>query len=423
MRLPIRFSAGYNRASMAKHPLLTTFAVLIAVAALLGAGFSLGVNIALNAPSYIPPAYLENVSTSTVPDTDFENFWQVWNLIDENYLKRDEITNEAKVYGAISGLVGALDDPYSEFFPPEESKKFQEDIKGNFGGIGAQIGIRNDALVVIAPLKESPAAKLGLKPGDKILFVGETSTEGLGIDRAVQLIRGPIDSKVKLTILREGWAEPKEYEIIRAEIVAPTIDFTMKEGGVGYLQLYSFNGNTEKLFRSAVIGGLEHGMRGMVLDLRDNPGGYLDVAVHLAGWFVSRGEKVVSEESLTGIEQVFRASGNEALRRMPLTILINGGSASASEILAGALRDLRGVKLVGETTFGKGTVQQLEELEDGSSLKITIAHWVLPSGKILEGEGLVPDYEVKAPENEDAEKTDPQLEKAIELLREEINKK
>lgn len=404
---------------MSKHPILTSTSLVLAVALLLWTGFSLGVSVTKNRPSSLPPAYVGNASTGTLSDADFGVFWQAWNIIDEEYLKSEDANGQARVYGAVSGLIGSLGDPYSEFFPPEDGKKFQEDIKGNFGGIGAQIGMKNGRIIVVAPLKESPAMRAGLKAGDAILLVDATSTEGLSIDRAVQMIRGPIDTRVKLTIFREGWEKPKEFEITRAEVVTPTVDLTMKDNGIAYIQLYSFNGNSEQLFKDAIIRAFGKGMRGLVLDLRNNPGGYLDVAVDLTGWFVPRGTTVVSEETKHGIDEVFRAHGNEALLHIPTVILVDGGSASASEILAGALRDIRGAKLVGETTFGKGTVQQLEELEDGSSIKLTIAHWVLPSGLILEGKGLVPDFEVKIDEKAEG-KNDVQLEKALSVLAEEI---
>ncbi|MEK7608477.1 MAG: S41 family peptidase [Patescibacteria group bacterium] len=402
-----------------KHPILLTAVVVFAAGALLWSGFSLGVSTVLNRPSLLPPVYLENVSTTTI-EADFGTFWQAWNSIDKIYLKSTSTSKEDRVYGAISGLVDSLGDPYSEFFPPEDGKKFREDIQGDFGGIGAQIGTKEGRIIIIAPLKDSPAMQAGLKAGDYILSVNATSTAGLGVDRAVQIIRGPIDSKVKLLVLREGWDEPKEYEIVRAKIVAPTLDFSMKEGGVAYVQLYSFNGNTERLFRDAMIQAFGSGMRGLVLDLRNNPGGYLDVAVNLAGWFVPRGKIVLSEETKRGVEEVFRASGNEVLLETPVVILINGGSASASEILAGALQDIRGAKLIGETTFGKGTVQQLEEFADGSSIKLTIAHWVLPSGKILEGKGIGPDFSVAGKSEDEKEPEDLQLKKAIEVLMGEI---
>jgi carboxyl-terminal processing protease len=217
--------------------------------------------------------------------------------------------------------------------------------------------------------------------------------------------------------MRDGWEKPKEVKIVRDTIVAPTLDFEMKEGNVAYIRLHSFNANANRLFYQAVLQGLSRGAKGMVLDMRNNPGGYLEVAVDLAGWFVPRGMIVVSEEGRAGVTQEFRAEGNAALEKFPVVVLVNGGSASASEILAGALRDLRDVKLVGEKTFGKGTVQQIVELRDGSSMKLTIAHWVLPSGKVLEGEGLEPDIEVVLSDEDLESENDVQLTKALEVLR------
>ena len=303
----------------------------------------------------------------------------------------------------------------------KKNEKFQEDIQGNFGGIGAEIGVKKNQLMVIAPLKDTPASRAGLKSGDKIFKINATSTEGMAVDEAVQLIRGPKKSEVILTIFRDGWDQTQDFKIIRDTILIPTLDYSMKDDNIAYFQLYSFNANAEQLFYQSVAKALlSEGARGMILDLRDNPGGYLDVAVNLAGWFVPRGTLVVKEESSAGVLQELKASGNAALVKFPVVVLINGGSASASEILAGALRDNRGIKLVGEKSFGKGTVQELIPLRDNSYLKLTIAHWVLPSGKILENGGLDPDIEVKRTDDDIKNERDPQLDKAMEVLKSEI---
>ena len=285
---------------------------------------------------------------------------------------------------------------------PKKNEKFQEDIQGNFGGIGAEIGVKKNQLMVIAPLKDTPASRAGLKSGDKIFKINATSTEGMAVDEAVQLIRGPKKSEVILTIFRDGWDQTQDFKIIRDTILIPTLDYSMKDDNIAYFQLYSFNANAEQLFYQSVAKALlSEGARGMILDLRDNPGGYLDVAVNLAGWFVPRGTLVVKEESSAGVLQELKASGNAALVKFPVVVLINGGSASASEILAGALRDNI-------------------PLRDNSYLKLTIAHWVLPSGKILENGGLDPDIEVKRTDDDIKNERDPQLDKAMEVLKSEI---
>lgn len=351
---------------------------------------------------------------------DFSPFWEAWDAIDTYHLNAADANAKERVYGAMRGLVGALDDPYSEFFDPKDSKKFEEDVQGNFGGIGAEIGKRDGTIVVIAPLAGMPAERAGLLPGDAILLVNASSTDGLSVDETVRMIRGPQGSEVVLTVLRKGWEVPRDFSIVRDTIIAPTLDAELREGDIAYIKLHSFNANASELFRQALLNTLLKGAQGMVLDLRNNPGGYLEVAVDIAGWFLPRGTLVVKEESRQGVLDELRAYGTGALKNFPVLILVNEGSASASEILAGSLRDNRQVRLFGQTTFGKGTVQQIVDLRDGSTLKLTIAHWVLPSGQILEGEGLAPDTEVVPSDEDIASGNDVQLSAALRMMREMI---
>lgn len=378
----------------------------------LGVGYGLGQSV----PKEITIKDAFNRTDSSAKAADFSTFWEAWQVINDRYLKNDKVGAGEKMYGATRGLVASLGDPYTEFFSPEESHKFEEDVQGNFGGIGAELGIRKERLVVIAPLKNTPAMRAGLVAGDYIVSVNSSSTDGVAIDKAVSWIRGERGTKVKLLIFRESWDKPKEIEITRDNIEVPTLDWEMR-GETAYIQLYSFNANATSLFYDAVMGASKKGARAIVLDLRNDPGGYLQVAVDLAGWFLPKGTLVVSEEGRTGSIEKLHAQGNEALVNMPIVLLLNQGSASASEILAGALRDQRKIKLVGEKSFGKGTVQEMMNLHDGSSMKVTIAHWVLPSGKILEDGGLVPDVEVKLTDQDIENKKDSQLEKALELAK------
>jgi carboxyl-terminal processing protease len=402
-----------------KTKIINGILLIIGTGLILGSGFWLGVKFSpqfqnLNQASGIK---VSNFETSTT--ADFKIFWETWDAIHKNYYKDVNISDKDRVYGATKGLVRSLGDPYSDFFTPEEAKKFEQDVSGNFGGIGAEIGSQKGFIVVVSPLKNSPAERAGLKPQDKILMVDSTSTEGMTIEDAVKIIRGEPGKEVKLLILREGWDKPKEFKITREVIEVPTLDYEVKNN-ILIIKLYSFNLNTEKLFYNAVLDGFtKKGAKALVLDLRNNPGGYLDVAVDLAGWFLKKGTLIVKELTRQGERNQYRADGNEALVDIPTVILINKGSASASEILAGALQIQRGVKLVGEETFGKGTVQRLVSLSDGSSLKITIANWVLPNNKILEGNGLKPDVEVKLEEDS---KNDNQLEKALEVAKQELKK-
>jgi carboxyl-terminal processing protease len=283
-----------------------------------------------------------------------------------------------------------------------------------------EIGIRKEQLVVVAPLKGTPAERAGLLPGDKILTINGEDTRGLDVQSAVKKIRGEPGTVVKLEIFRDGWENSREFAIRREIISVPTLDMEMREGNIAYIQLYNFNDNASSLFYRALRKAAQEGAEGIVLDLRNNPGGFLNVAVELAGWFVDRGTVVVSEEDAKGNREPLYTYGNGALKNIPTVVLINGGSASASEILAGALRDIRGVKLIGEKSFGKGTVQKLEHLSDGSIIKITVAHWVLPSGAILDKNGLEPDIKVERTEKDIQEKRDPQLDRALEEIKKEI---
>ncbi|MEK7651340.1 MAG: S41 family peptidase [Patescibacteria group bacterium] len=363
---------------------------------------------------------LENSTSSLAANPEI--LWEAINLIKENYVSAKDVTDKDLIYGAVAGAVGALKDPYSVFFNPSDAEKFSQDLNGSFGGVGMEIGIKNSQLVVIAPLKGNPAEKAGFKPGDMILKIDDTFTNDMDTTAAVKIIRGEPGTKVKLLMMREGWKEPKEFEITRAIIEVPTLDWEMKEGNIAYIQLYNFNSNAGSLFYNSALSTLISGAKGVVLDLRNNPGGFLDISIEIAGWFTNRGEPVVREKFRSGEENVMRSNGPSALVNLPVVVLVNGGSASASEILAGALQDVRKIKLVGEKTFGKGSVQEIENLKDGSTLKITIAEWLTPNGRHINKLGIIPDVVIKMPDDGIINKKDPQLDKALEIIKQEINK-
>lgn len=391
--------------------------IIASCALILAAGFLLGSTVAENQIG-VNQAYSQTPPPSASSTPDMGLFWEAWDMVNAKYLNASDVSEEQKIRGATAGLVASLDDPYSEYFAPDEADDFKNEVKGNFGGIGAQMDSKDGIITVVAPLKGSPAEAAGLRSGDQVLFVNATSTQGYSVEEAVGMIRGPVGTSVKLTIKREGLKDPKEITIVREDIVVPTIDLTMKDGGIAYIQLYQFNASASDLFLKAIREAALQGTRGVVLDLRGNPGGYLSVAVKLSSWFLPRGTLVVSQQGRDGTEaEVMRANGNAALAKIPTVILIDEGSASASEILAGALRDQRKIPLVGQTSFGKGTVQEIQDLSDGSIVKLTVAHWVLPSGHILEGAGLKPDYEVKLTEEDIKKERDPQLDKALQVLR------
>ena len=360
--------------------------------------------------------------TGNTAKADFSVFWEAWRKLKQLQVDAPKVSDQDLLYGAIKGLAGSFGDPHTIFFPPSDATKFQEDVSGSFGGIGANIGVDEDGYVVIeTPLKGTPSESVGLKPADVVIKINGDSTEGLDVNEAVKRIRGPVGTVVTLTVARKGWTQTRDFKITRERITIPTLDLTMHaDNTVGQIQLYSFNENAPSKFYEAIYGLVKGNVKGIILDMRNNPGGYLEVATDLAGWFMEDGKVIVSEQFRSGSDRVFRASGNAILKDLPVVVLVNNGSASAAEILAGALRDIRGVKLVGEHTYGKGTVQEVEELKDLSSLKITVAHWVLPSGKILGKDGLAPDYKVEITEDDVKNKRDPQLAKALEVLKAEI---
>jgi carboxyl-terminal processing protease len=351
-------------------------------------------------------------------EVDFSLFWEAWDTLKEKFVDKGKFDVQEMIYGAISGMVESLDDPYTIFLNPEDTKKFIEDVSGTFEGVGMEIGMREGKLQVIAPLERTPAQRAGLRAGDRIMEVDGKSTADMTIDEAVNLIRGPKGTEVVLTIYREEWGETREIKIVRDVIEVPSLEWELKEGNIAYLKLYHFSERAAFDFQMAAIEILNSEADRIILDLRNNPGGYLEVAQDIAGWFLEKGDIVTIEDFGEGEEDVlYKAEGNATLLPYPIVVLINEGTASGSEILAGALRDNRGVKLIGQTSFGKGSVQELEKLEEGSSLKITIARWLTPSGQLITDEGLEPDIEVELTDEDYEAKRDPQLDKAIEIIK------
>lgn len=376
---------------------------------LIGASFSAG--------------YFFNKFQTTCPackpeEVDFSLFWEAWAKLQEKFADKEKFDTQKMIYGAISGMVKSLEDPYTIFLNPEDSKRFIEDVKGTFEGVGMEIDIRKGQLQVISPLEGTPAQKADLRAGDKITKVDDTLTADLTLDEAIDLIRGPKGTEVTLTIYREEWATTKEIKLVRELIEIPSLKWEIKDENIAYLKLYQFHEKASFDFQEAAIEILNSPAQKIILDLRNNPGGYLEVAQDIAGWFLKRGEVVVIEDFGEGKEQkIYQAQGNAVFRDYPIVILINKGSASASEILAGALRDGRGIKIIGEKSFGKGSVQELERLEEGSSLKITVAKWLTPKGELIADKGLEPDIKVEMTEEDYEEDRDPQLDKAIEIIK------
>lgn len=363
-----------------------------------------------------PPPQIINSDLGMPENVDFSIFWEVWRQAEMNFLDRTEMDSQKMIYGAITGMVNSLGDPYTNFFEPKEAEEFEQELSGKYQGVGMVVGIKDKQLIVISPFKGSPAERAGLKPGDNILKIEDIYTTDISIEKAVELIKGPEGTKVKLSIEREAWENAREIEIQREVIKIPTLEWEIKNEDIALIKIYQFNGILNSEFRKIVPEILNSKCDRIILDLRNNPGGYLETSQDIAGWFLEKGTVVLLEDEGENKEQkVYKSKGPATFSSFPVVVLINNGSASASEILAGALRDQKGVQLVGETSFGKGSVQKPIILSDGSFLKVTIARWLTPSGHCIDEMGLEPDIIVEMLEDE-TEK-DPQLEKAIEILK------
>ncbi|MEA1936903.1 MAG: S41 family peptidase [Patescibacteria group bacterium] len=359
---------------------------------------------------------LDSDENNAIEDkADFSLFWDAWKMIEDDYTI-EQLDYQKMVHGAISGMVDSLDDPYTVFLTPEENKMFNQDMSGKFGGIGAEIGFRDGLLTIIAPLKNSPAERAGLLPGDIVLEVDGEEIIGANIDKAVYFIRGEKGTKVILTISREGLDELKEIEITRDIITVETVEWEMLENNIAYINISQFNEDTAFEFDNYINDILIENPKGIILDLRNNSGGYLTVANKITSRFVDRDEVIVIE-SYKDKEEIHKSEGGRRFSGIPIAVLINEGSASASEILAGALKDNGKAKLVGEKTFGKGLVQIMEDLKDGSAIKISISRWLTPNRIDINENGIEPDFEVELTLEDYLNERDPQLEKALEILK------
>lgn len=355
------------------------------------------------------------VDKDLTKDLDFDQFWQVWKKVKTKYAKQP-VKDSDLFYGAMQGLVAGLNDPYSVYFPPKAAEEFNKSLDGEFSGIGAEVGVKNNQLVVIAPLPGSPAERAGLRPGDKIFAIDKTITVGMDAGEAVTKIRGQAGTKVVLTVMRDGFAKTKEFPIVREKISIPAVIFSVKDKNVAYLRVMQFNQNTMPEFDKAIKKIQDNKINKLIVDLRNNPGGYLETAVSMASEWVGDG-KIVSEKFSNGDTNVHETTGEHRLQNFSTVVLVNGGSASASEILAGALQDHKKAKIVGEKTFGKGSVQDYEMLPDGSSLKITVAEWFTPNDKNINEQGIKPDLEVKEDWAKEKIGEDVMLKKALEILK------
>ncbi len=355
---------------------------------------------------------------------DFTPLWTAWNLLDRNFVEAHASgtvpTDDEKLYGAIQGLMGSYGDPYTVFFPPSDASVFDQNISGSFGGVGMEIGEQDGALVVVSPLKGSPAEAAGIRAGDKILFIDDTAAAHLGVDEAVKLIRGPLGTTVKITVMHGGSAQPAVIPIVRQTIQIPTIDYSNHAGeGVFEIDLYNFSAVSADDFRDALRAFFESGDTRLLLDLRGNPGGYLNAAVDMASYFLPAGDVVVTEDYRGRQDNVVHRSFGYnvfANKKLSMAILMDQGTASAAEILAGALQQHGIAKLVGTRSFGKGSVQELFDLGGGAEAKITVARWLTPNGTSISDGGLTPDIAATTTAKDLASGNDPQKEAAMQYL-------
>ena len=397
-----------NKNKLTDFLLLLSFIILI-----FGSGYKLG-EYKSRFTSLQPTTY------NLQPDVNFDLFWETWNKLNERYVDQKKVDKKKMYMGAIKGMVASIEDPYTFFLTPDENKQTKDDLGGKFEGIGAQLGLKDNRIVIISPLKKSPAETAGVRAGDFINKVNDVSTNSWTLSQAVSKIRGPKNTKVKLTLERNS--KEIEVTIVRQQIIVASVENSY-EKNIAILKVNQFGDNTNDEWDKAVqdisYKWSKKQIKGLVLDLRDNPGGYLDSSVYLASDFLPLGKLVVKQEATLYGDKEYRVSRIGSLKDIPMVILINKGSASASEILAGALRDHKRAQLVGEKSFGKGSVQEALDLSQGAGLHVTVAKWVLPNGDWINGKGIEPKIKIVNEIKEGntlSKETDKQLQRAVEIL-------
>lgn len=354
--------------------------------------------------------FRQELQHKSLGKTDFSLFWEVASKLQEKYF--GEFNAQNMVYGSIKGLVAALGDPYTMFNDPTENKQFFDTLNGTYEGVGLELDVVNGTLVVVAPLKDSPAEAAGFKPRDVVVAINNETVTGMSFSEVLAKIKGPAGTSVTLTVTREGVKAPMEIKVNRAKIKRDSVSVEIGDDKIAVIKIVRFGNDTNVGFDQAVNKVIASGAKGVVLDLRSNPGGFLDAGVKVANEFIKSGVVVV-ERMKNGDQTAFSADGTGRLLDIPLVVLVNKGSASASEIVAGALQDHSRAKVVGTTTFGKGSVQEVEDFADGSALKVTVARWYTPDGKSISDNGVKPDKEVQIkPEDKD----DVQMIEAKKLL-------
>ncbi len=413
---------------MKNNRVTTILLILSAAVFLFGSGYKIGQFRSVPESKNIGQEvninpFLSSSKAEPRTDVDLGMMWEVWNILEKKYVDKSKIDKQKMVYGAIKGIAASIEDPYTFFLTPDENQQSKEDLNGKFEGIGAQLGFdEKNNIVIISPLKDSPSEKAGAKAGDIITKVDGKNVHGWTLVEAVKKIRGPKGSKVTLDIIRKD--KTLSLKITRDEIHIPSIELDFKNE-VAVLRINQFGEGTsmewDKSITTIASKWKSKQIKGMVLDLRDNPGGYLEGAVYIASEFLPVGKKVVTQESTTpGESREYHVERKGKLLDLPLTVLINKGSASASEIVSGALRDYKRAQLIGEKSFGKGSVQEAIDLEGNAGLHVTVAKWILPNGDWINKKGIEPNIAVELPTDQQQASSsaavDKQLEKAIDTV-------
>jgi len=401
--------------------LIVSFLVVFAIGLVIGFYVNIRQSLLDHNGSVDITKVLNLYSKSRSTEVSFDQFWDVWNKVKNEHVG-DPVDEVKLYYGAIKGMVDGLNDPYSVYFPPQQAEEFANDLAGEFSGIGAEIGKKNEKLLVIAPLPSSPAERAGLKAGDTIYAIDNQDASNLSVEEAVNKIRGPSGTKVKLTISNDGFEAIKEVEIVRESINIPTVRWEKKDNNLVYLRLSYFNQNTWDEFDKAVKEIVAIQPKGIIFDMRNNPGGFLETSIDVASEWVKNGIIVSEGPDLENKKDVF-TRGKHRLADIPTIVLVDEGTASGSEIVAGAIQDHQIGQVVGAQTYGKGSVQDFEAFPDGSALKLTIAKWFTPNGREINKIGITPDIKLdkmfEEIKNEKGESTlkDLGLEKALELFK------
>lgn len=409
-------SSGKKKSSVAR---VFFVAFLMAIAYVVGVerGQMHGQSDGTSSFSLPATSIFSSAKSSDRPDLGI--FWKTWDLLHQRFVDHDHLDSTALIYGAIKGMLAATDDPYTTFFDPEENKSFQEDIAGSFEGIGAEIGMKNKILTIVAPLDDSPAQKAGIRSGDMIVKINDESTAEMSIEDAVKKMRGPKGTDVKLTVFREGEKETHDITVHRGTITIKSVKLEWKGNDIALVKINQFGEETTDEFSAAVKEIRSRPTRGIVLDLRDDPGGLLDAAVNIGSLMIPKGKPVVLEEDSEKNRESLLTHGGDVLSGIPTVVLINEGSASAAEILSAALRENRdNVTLIGKTSFGKGSVQELLPVSKDASLKVTVARWLTPNGEQINKVGIKPDIEIERTNDDFEADRDPQMDKALEVVNE-----